>query len=1221
MGNLRLGSRVFLIWSLTAGLVLAGCQPLGPETALLESISSALTVPVPTVGSPLTPTPTTLPSPQFVVVLDGGPLYDSPPALRLKLGPPRVIRSAYPGQGFEVLGSFRGRTGKLWYQVEKDERPKRIIVLWIEAARTQLTSELPTPPTPYTPYTPYTPQFVVVPDWGPLYNSPPDPGLAAGSPSVARSAYPGQRFEVLEHYRDMTGTLWYQVEMARGPGWIINLWIEATRTILSPALSMPPTPPAPQFVVVPAGGLLYDTPGSGPAAEPPSGAVSAYPGQRFEVLNHYLDETGTDWFQVEVDEDPMQAIFLWIEAARTLDSQHRYGDHIPTVKGHVQGQLHNWAAAGGKYRLQRTGTTVTARISARTIPGQSSGARSAVLFTVPSGWRPAQAITWAVESGSPTGREGPEDPTASPVILSLHISPGGTVSYQTAGGQEGAAAVHFTTAFTWPLAGAEPHVCARPPRMQQALQGALQEVTGKVLSCEEMTWSQLAQIRSLAVAVGHPEQLAGLTGLQHARLHFGSGVGFPEILAQIPQVRNLHLVMPDVTALSPDLLAGVPQVRQLTLSTAQLRALPKGFLDHMPYLESLILDGAALPMMGGGADGRLGGISKLALLPQDLLVPVPQLTHLEITSARLKQLPPDFLVSSTRLQSLFLHASHLAKLPPNFLQGTPRLTALKLRSAAELPVLPDLLVPVPRLHTLELLTRARVPLPPDFLASVPRLRNLRLWHGLETPLPASLLAPVPDLRTLELLPSWAIAHHLSLLFHPFQSAAELPPVSFWEPLADLSSLILWPGSSLPSLPADFLVPLPRLTSLTLRTDNNKYHSSHMRSIPLYLPAEMWEHAPQLREVFLMGEFRPEDRPTSHRTLYVSQRLGHEDLQTQAEAVTHLTLMGSYSSQYVPENLLAYFPRLTHLALPPGLLVALPRDFLAHAAELTQLVLQDYNLSHLRAAGLPLPYPRQQPPAQAALPQDILAQVPSLAHLTLQADRLAALPSDLLAHTPNLTQLSLQADRLAALPSDLLAHTPNLTQFSLQAHSLAALPSDLLAHTPNLTQPSLQAHSLAVLPSDLLAHTPNLAQLSLQAHSLAALPSDLLAHTPNLTQFSLQADRLTALPETFLVHAPSLTQVTLQAEKLQALPPHFLAHLDSLTRLSLQGNSLAILPDDFLQEVPNLTRLVLQVYGLESLPPGFLAQLAAVPELELQFSQGQEVIRRPTPPQQQSVPFG
>ena len=514
----------------------------------------------------------------------------------------------------------------------------------------------------------------------------------------------------------MTGTLWYQVEMAGGSDWTIILWIEANRTRLSPALSMPPTPPAPQFVVVPAGGPLYDAPGSGRAAGPPSGAVSAYPGQRLKVLEHYRDETGTVWFQIEVDENQMRTIFLWIEAARTLDSRYRYGDHIPTVKGHVQGQFHDGAAARGEYHLQRTGPTVTARISARRIPGQSPGTGSAVLFTVPSGWRPAQAITWAVESGPPTDREGLEDPTAPPVILSLHISPDGTVSYQTAGGQEGGAAVHFTTALAWPLAGAEPHVCARPPRVQQALQEALQEVTGKILSCEEMTWSQLAQVRSLVAAVGYPDQLAGLTGLQHARLHFGSGVGFPEILAQIPQVRNLHLVMPDVTDLSPDLLAGVPRVRQLTLSTAQLRDLPKGFLDHTPYLESLILGGAVLPMMGGGADGHLGGISKLALLPQDLLFPLPQLTHLEITSARLEQLPPNFLISSPRLQSLFLHANHLAKLPPNFLQGTPRLTALKLRSAAKLPVPPDLLVPVPRLHTLELLTRARVPLPPDFLA-------------------------------------------------------------------------------------------------------------------------------------------------------------------------------------------------------------------------------------------------------------------------------------------------------------------------------------------------------------------------------------------------------------------------------------------------------------------------------------------------------------------------
>lgn len=886
-----------------------------------------------------------------------------------------------------------------------------------------------------------------------------------------------------------------------------------------------------RYVVVPDGGPVYETPAA--ALQAPA---QLYPGQQLRVWDRQQDEMGTLWLQVEVYMNKMWTAFFWVEADRTMPAGAPY-----VVPGTiVQGPFPPRAAyVRGAYHLQRTGPTVTARISLQPDPSSlPPDTGSAFLFTVPQGWRPAQTVVWEVAQmpGDPEGAT--EDP---PAKLSLIVDVDGVVRYRAPLGPG-----RQTIALAWPVAGAQPDLCSRPARVREAILEALSAPDDSPLPCEAVTWSQLAQIRELSVGAGHPEHLAGLTGLQQVRLFLGGGIGVPGILAQMPQVRNLHLIVEDLEMLHPDLLASVPQVQRLTLgSSHRLRSLPQGLLNHTPHLESLILKGT----------DEFFPYAQLRLLPEGLLAPVPHLTHLEIASIRLEHLPWDFLDSSSQLQSLTLETYQLEQLPSDFLDGAPHLTDLTLLTNQALFLSPDLLVPVPRLRTLHLTTLSSHPLAADFLAPVPRLHSLRLWHGQTTPLPVDFLVPVPRLRELELLTSWDQATNVLI---PVQGTMDLPPPAFWTQVSELTTLTLWPGPALPALPPDFLAPLPHLTALSLKTFHTErgWGPAYSRTQPLGLPPDLWDQAPQLRNVFLDGDFRPEDLPASRLALSVSREIRPEGLQVQAELVTHLTLTGSHWSPSVPRDLLAHFPQLTHLALHPGLLGDLPWDLLAHA--------------------------------------------PRLTHLTLLVDGSAALLPDLLAYAPTLTQLSLQADGLTALPPDFRLSVPGVTHLTLRADSLTTLPDTFLDGVPALRQLALEANALTALPAGFLDGNPDLTHLALEANALSTLPAAFLQQSPKLTHLVLQADGLMALPEAFLADTEDLIQLTLQAEGLRALPHHFLAHPSALTHLSLQGNRLESLPATFLREAPRLTRLVLQVYGMEAPPPGFRERLTFVPFLDLQF---------------------
>ena len=273
------------------------------------------------------------------------------------------------------------------------------------------------------------------------------------------------------------------------------------------------------------------------------------------------------------------------------------------------------AAGGGTgtYTLRRDGEQVTA-----TVTGEHGVPSTSVLFTVPEGFRPARTVD-AVGCRAP----------------SLQVRPEGTVHFVRDPLGTGNKPLVYETTMTW-TAGAD--VCRRHDWVQAILLQALRS-QGRVRdSCAEVTWTDLAAVKSLhlnpssgtpTAAIHHPGiedalplqayDLAGLTGLTTLGLQ-GEGWLSPvptDLLTHVPALASLHLSSPSLR-LPPDFLAHVPELRTLTLETAGLTELLPDLLVHVSQLHSLTLK-----------------VPNLTELPVGLLTHVPELRclFLEATNA------------------------------------------------------------------------------------------------------------------------------------------------------------------------------------------------------------------------------------------------------------------------------------------------------------------------------------------------------------------------------------------------------------------------------------------------------------------------------------------------------------------------------------------------------------------------------------------------------------
>ena len=365
---------------------------------------------------------------------------------------------------------------------------------------------------------------------------------------------------------------------------------------------------------------------------------------------------------------PRQAGFVATAVWRTADPgwMEVRGTYVPT-----EGE------GTGTYGLRRDGTLVTA-----TMTGAHGDLPASALFTVPAGFRPTQTVRWSVVVD-----------TAACHTRILEVRPQGTV--RLVGEPVGTGAeppVHETT-MTW-TAGAG--VCQRHPWVKARLLQTLRN-SGLVRdSCAEITWMDLASVKSLnlkpaatrhAWLEGTPplqaHDLAGLTGLQ--TLYLQGDVWFPAVPA--------------------DLLFHTPALESLDLSGSRLR-LPPGFLAHAPGLRQLVLQ-----------DLNPEGLS--------FLPPGQEVKDSEV-SADFVELPPGFLAHAPGLRRLVLR-----DLDPEGLSfPPPELEVKDLEVSADfVELLPGFLAQVPELEYLTLDTLRLTALPVDFQTDTPNLHEVRDHRG------------------------------------------------------------------------------------------------------------------------------------------------------------------------------------------------------------------------------------------------------------------------------------------------------------------------------------------------------------------------------------------------------------------------------------------------------------------------------------------------------------
>ena len=309
----------------------------------------------------------------------------------------------------------------------------------------------------------------------------------------------------------------------------------------------------------------------------------------------------------------------------------------------------------GTFRLVRRGGTVTATLAFRPADGLGAGP-PAHLFTVPAGFRPARTVRRSVV----VDKAGCHSRT-------LEVRPQGTVRLLAVPVSAVTEPPVHETTMTW-TTGAD--VCQRHIWVQARLLQALRS-QGRVRdSCAEVTWPDLASVRSLnlkpaatlrAWLEGTPplqaHDLAGLTGLR--TLDLQGDVWFP--------------------AVPVDLLVHAPALGSLDLSGSRL-PLPPGFLAHAPELRRLTL--------------RDMDPDDLAFLPPGL-----EVLDWEVPAGR-TELPPD-LFHAPKLRALTLRAAGLTRLPGDWLAHVPQLEYLTLD--------------IPRLTVL----------PVDFQTDTPNLREIR----------------------------------------------------------------------------------------------------------------------------------------------------------------------------------------------------------------------------------------------------------------------------------------------------------------------------------------------------------------------------------------------------------------------------------------------------------------------------------------------------------------
>ena len=512
--------------------------------------------------------------------------------------------------------------------------------------------------------------------------------------------------------------------------------------------------------------------------------------------------------------------------------------------------------------------------------------------------------------------------------------------------------------------------------------------------------------------IRHPRELAGLSGLEELDLFVGPfkieknwPVG---LFVHSPHLSRL-VVRTENRILPEDFLSGIPQLTHLQLFAPNLESLPDNFLADNPLLTELSLEFSKLREFPEDLLKYSTNLEVLTLripnapLPTNILLQVPQLTHLYLYVSGSETLPADFLAPVPLLQELLL-AGEINRLPADFLAPVPELVQLTLWSDQLTSIPAGFLRPVPRLTRLILWVKGVTTVPHDFLQPVSKLQELMLWMDQVREIPADLLALQSNLEVL----------------HLYVHGIRVWPTYLLTPAPHLRELTL-DARILQEVPDNFLADMPRLTALTLWVDQLRL-----------LPKDTLAQAPSLSKLAVWAP-RLSDLPDR----FLAQAPQLTGLVMQIDGVTRL-----------PEDLLETSSHLVDFILEGDKLIALPASLLSNSPALERMSLQSSSLPMLPAGFLAhvlwLTDVDLHLPALTVLPPDFLEQAPQLQSLRLRLDT-TQLPGGFLADTPQLSYLYLGAYSLEEVPQTFLQQASDFLFVDLGTTRLTGIPDQVWPH--------------------------------------------------------------------------------------------------------------------------------------------------------------------------------
>ena len=638
----------------------------------------------------------------------------------------------------------------------------------------------------------------------------------------------------------------------------------------------------------------------------------------------------------------------------------------PSVEGRYANQSALWA---GSYRLDRYGNVVIASLTAERSPVQRfARTQPQALFTVPEGFRPAQAGIWEVTARQ-VDAQGEIIEGEPRIRFDVRVTPDGAVRYVDNAKTDSAGYVAYTAILTWMSVEVLETIAGEYPA--RAASGRYRLVH-----------------RGAAVTLMLSSTRSPMLRLAHQR---------PPILFTVPEsFRPAQTETWEVTGRPVDVqgqaLPGNPPI------PFDMRVTPDGAVRYADHAKA---DNASYLAYATAVTWRVPAdvCRRTAAVRQDLLLALqaagrPRVSCAAVTwpdLAAIRSLDMDgvttleagALAGLISLQELDLSDDNpLRKLESGALAGLIRLRKLDLsttrgwrhtgpQTISAVPygtVLPP--QPVPGWDMADMTSgRARLAglpmLPQDAFAGLISLQELSLSRNALTTLPSELFADLGNLHELRLN----------------DNALTALPYGLFAGLTRLLELDLAGGNNLMILPSDLFADLDNLQGL------------YLGSVALTaLPSDFFAGLTHLKRLRLNGH--------NLTTLPVDLFADLDNLET-------LALYGNELAS-LPSGLFADLDHVysLRLRLNPIAITSLSSGLLAPLTGLLRLDLAGSALT--------------------TLPSDIFADLTNLRVLDLRDNALTTLPSDIFADLDCLGELILVNNALAApLPADIFAGLSNL----------------------------------------------------------------------------------------------------------------------------------------------------------------------------------------------------